>query len=173
MDRSRVLQLKTDLKHREDALRQQLAGAGERPNNGAGGSRKLQGGVHSRQREGSEEWRDLKEEERAPERYQASRAPQIQGPKEEGAQEEKATRRTTPKTALRAAREGQEAKTVVGRGGQHKGGMVVVSDRAKKATLVKLLGMDATVVVMPQGQLAKIVKRNIHMGNCKKNLEGG
>ena len=47
----------------------------------------MQGGVHSRQREGSEKWRDLKEEEHASERYQASRAPQIQGPEEEGAKE--------------------------------------------------------------------------------------
>ena len=70
-------------------------------------------------------------------------------------------------------RERKEAETVAGRGVAHKGGMVLVSDRAKKTTLARLLGMDATVVVMRQGQLAEIVKRNIHKGNCKKNLEGG
>ena len=43
-----------------------------------------------------------------------------------------------------------------------------MSDRAKKTTLARVLGMDATVVVMPQGQLAEIVKRNIHKGNRKK-----
>ena len=88
--------------------------------------------------------------------------------KEEGTQEEKPTQRTAPKTLLKSAREGQEAETVAGRGVSHKGGMVVVSDRAKKATLARLLGMDATVVVMPQGQLAMIVKRNIHKRNCPK-----
>ena len=42
-DRSLVLQLKTDLQHREDALRQQQAGARERPDNGPSVGRKLQG----------------------------------------------------------------------------------------------------------------------------------
>ena len=59
---------------------------------------------------------------------------------------------------MKVGREGKEAETVAGRGVAHKGGMVLVSDRAKKTTL----GMDATVVVVPQGQLAEIVKRNIH-----------
>ena len=62
-----VLQLKTDLRHREEALRQQPAGARERPDNGAGGGRKLQGGIHSRQKERVEEWGDLKEEDCDPE----------------------------------------------------------------------------------------------------------
>ena len=85
-----------------------------------------------------------------------------------------ATLRTAPKTLLKLAQEGQEAETVAGRGVSHKGGMVLVSDRAKKTTLARFLGMGATVLVMPQRQLAEIVKRNIHKGNCKKkNLEGG
>ena len=66
-DRSRVLHLKTDLQHREDALRQQQAGAREKPDNCAGGGRKLQGGIHSRQQERGEEWGDLKEEDCDPE----------------------------------------------------------------------------------------------------------
>ena len=65
-------------------------------------------------------------------------------------------------------REGKEAETVAGWGVAHKGGMVLVSDRAKKTTLARVLGMDATVLVMPQGQLAEIVKMNIHKGNCKR-----
>ena len=88
--------------------------------------------------------------------------------KEEGTQEEKATQRTAPKTLGKVGREGKEAEKVAGRGAAHKGGMVLVSDRAKKTTLARVLGMDATVVVMPQGQLAEIVKRNIHKGNRKK-----
>ena len=59
-DRSRMLQLKADLQHREEALKQQLAGARERQDNGAGRGMKIQDGVHSRQRERSGEWGDLK-----------------------------------------------------------------------------------------------------------------
>ena len=42
---------------------------------------------------------------------------------------------------------------------------MVVSDRAKKSTLAKLVGMDSTVVVMPQEQVAKIVIQNTHRVN--------
>ena len=115
MDRSRVLQLKTDLKHREDALRQQLAGARERPDNGAGGGSKLQGGVHRRQRERSEEWRDLKEEECEPDLYQASRAPQIQNPEGEEPIEKNRHRREEQdeqkRTNPRTARRGEKSRT--------------------------------------------------------------
>ena len=128
------------------------------------------------QRERSETWGDLKEESCKPEKYKASRVPQIQNPEgeepieksrhrreeqggqkrtnpktahrgeesgtssragdknqtpqsargesreenpdkfdhhnEEGTQEERRTQRTTPKTSLKSAREGQEAETV-------------------------------------------------------------
>ena len=226
-----MLQLKTDLQHREDALKQPQARARERPDNGTGGGRKSQGGIHSRQQERGEEWADLEETARYPELYPASGAPQIKNPKreepleknmhrreeqdeqrrttpmtvrrreesrtssrarnksrtplpqsagggrqkvatdnfdphnEEGTQEEKATQRTPPIASLELARKGQEAKTLFGRGVQHRGGMVVVSDRAKKATLARLVGMDAMVMVMPQEHLAKIVRRNTHRGN--------
>ena len=50
---------------------------------------------------------------------------------------------------------------------------MVVSDRAKKATLARLLGMDAIVVVMPQEQLAKIVRRNTHRGNRQRTPQEG
>ena len=46
--------------------------------------------------------------------------------------------------------------------------MVVVSDRAKKATLVRLLGMEAMVVVMLQEHLAKIVRQKNHRGNRRR-----
>ena len=36
----------------------------------------------------------------------------------------------------------------------------MVSDRARKATLARLLGMDTMVVVMLQEQLDQIVRRN-------------
>ena len=69
---------------------------------------------------------------------------------EEGTQEknrylslegEKATKKSPPRALLESALKGQEAGTILGLGAQHKGGMVVVSDRAKKATLAMLLGM--------------------------------
>ena len=68
-DRSLVLQLKTDLQHREDAIKKK-ARARERPVNGASGGRKLQ----SRQQE-----RDLEEEDRHPELCQKGGAPR-EGP---------------------------------------------------------------------------------------------
>ena len=40
--------------------------------------------------------------------------------------------------------------------------MVIVSGRAKKATLARLLGLEELVVVMPQEQLAKIVMQDAH-----------
>ena len=58
-------------------------------------------------------------------------------------------------------------------GVHHKGGMVVVSDRTEKSTLAKLLGMDATVEVMPQEQLAKIVGQNTHKGRRQNPSRGG
>ena len=56
-DQSRVMQLKTDLQHREEALTQQSTGVRKRPNNGKGGGSKLQGGIYSRQQEQSEQKR--------------------------------------------------------------------------------------------------------------------
>ena len=50
---------------------------------------------------------------------------------------------------------------------------MVVSDRAKKATLARLLSMDAMVVVMPQEQLAKIVRQNTHRGNRRRTPQEG
>ena len=57
-DRSRMLQLKTDLQHRDDALKQPQAKARGRPDNGTGRGRKSQGGIHSRQQERGKEWTD-------------------------------------------------------------------------------------------------------------------
>ena len=48
-----------------------------------------------------------------------------------------------------------QAGTLLSLGAQYKGGMVVVSGRAKKATLARLLGIEELVVVMPQEPLAK------------------
>ena len=56
----------------------------------------------------------------------------------------------------------QEAGTLLSLGAQNKGGMVVVSDRAKRATLARLLGLEELVVVMPQEHLAKIVMQDTH-----------
>ena len=39
---------------------------------------------------------------------------------------------------------------------------MVVSDRAKRATLVRLLGLEELVVVMPREHLAKIVMQDTH-----------
>ena len=64
-------------------------------------------------------------------------------------QGEKATKKSPPRASLEAA-------------------MVVVSDRAKKATLVRLLGMEAMVVVMLQEHLAKIVRQKNHRGNRRR-----
>ena len=69
------------MQHREEALRQQPAGASDRPDNRAGEGRKLQGGIYSRQQERGEEWGDLMEEDYNPELSQASGAPQIKNPK--------------------------------------------------------------------------------------------
>ena len=44
----------------------------------------------------------------------------------------------------------------------------MVSDRAKKATLARLLGMDTMGVVMPQEQLAQIVRQNTHRRNHRR-----
>ena len=57
-DRSRMLQLKTDLQHRDDALKQPQAKARGTPDNGTGRGRKSQGGIHSRQQERGKEWTD-------------------------------------------------------------------------------------------------------------------
>ena len=40
--------------------------------------------------------------------------------------------------------------------------MVVVSGRAKKETLARLLGLEELVVVMPQEPLAKIIMQDAH-----------
>ena len=87
--------------------------------------------------------------------------------------EKEGTQRTPPIAPLESAQRGQETETLVGRGVQKKGGTVVVSDRAKKATLARLLGMDAMVVVMPQEQLTKIVRRNTHRGNRRRTPQEG
>ena len=60
---------------------------------------------------------------------------------EEETQEDKATQRTPPKASSELVWKGQEAETLVGRGVQHKGGTVVVSDGAKKAKLARPLSM--------------------------------
>ena len=86
----------------------------------------------------------------------------------EGTQEVKATQRKTPKALLGSDRKGQETETLVGQGVQHKAGTVVVSDRANKSTLVKLLGMDAMVVVMAQEHLAKIIRQNTNRGKGQR-----
>ena len=44
----------------------------------------------------------------------------------------------------------------------------MVSDRAKKAKLARLLGMDTMGVVMPQEQLAQIVRQNTHRRNHRR-----
>ena len=44
----------------------------------------------------------------------------------------------------------------------------MVSDRAKRATLAKLLCMEALVVVMPQEHLAKIVRQDTHRENHRR-----
>ena len=85
------------------------------------------------------------------------------------------TRGHTPKALLESDQKTQEMEALAGRGVHHKGGMVVVLDRAKKSTLTKLLGMNAMVVgVMPQDQLVKIVRQNTNKGRRKKkNLKRG
>ena len=50
---------------------------------------------------------------------------------------------------------------------------MVVSDRAKKATLARLLSMDAMVIVMPQEQLAKTIRENTHRENCQRTPQKG
>ena len=62
MDQSRVMQLKADLQHEEQTLKQQRGEVRERSNDGAGRDRKIQDGVHSMQQERSEKWGDLTEE---------------------------------------------------------------------------------------------------------------
>ena len=91
----------------------------------------------------------------------------------EGTQEEKADQRTTPKAFLGSDQKNQEMEALAGRGFLHKGGMVVVSDRAKKLTLTNLLGIDATVIVMPQEQRVKIVRQYTNKGRHQKTSRGG
>ena len=182
-DRSRGMQLKADLQYEEQTLKRQQGEVKERADKPSEKS------WHRREERVGQKRMIPKPAQRGEERETSPRAkdenqtPRVQSAKgerwkenqgkinlheEEGTQEEKATQRTAPKTLLKVALEGQEAETVAGQGVSNKGGMVLVSDGAKRTTLARLLGMDATVVVMPQGQLAEIVKRNIHKGNCKK-----
>ena len=109
------MQLKTDLQHREEALRQQPAGARERPDNGAGEGRKLQGEIYNRQQERGKEWGNLKEEDCDPELSQASRAPQVKNPKGEEPIEKNRHRREEQdeqkRTNPRTARQGEKSRT--------------------------------------------------------------
>ena len=161
-----MIQLKADLQHREKALKQQLGGVRERPDDGAGRGRKIQDGVHSMQREQSGKWGDLMEEGCKPEVYKASRVPQIRNPEgeepiEKGRhqrEEQDGQKQTNPKTA----RPGEESGTSSRTGDKNQTPWVQSAggEGDEEATLARLLGMDATVVVMPQEQLTKIVKRN-------------
>ena len=103
------------MQHREEALRQQPAGARENPVNSEGGSRKLQGEIHHRQQKGGKERGYRKEEDHDPELYQASGPPRIKNPKGEEPlernrpwrEEQDDQKRTTPRTG----RHGEESRT--------------------------------------------------------------
>ena len=110
-DRALVLQLKTDLQHKEDAIKKQ-GGAREMPVNGASGGTKLL----SRQQE-----RDCEEEGRHPELGQSIGAPQSKKPerkelleKDRHRREEQDKQRRTPPRTMRQ-REGSRSSSLAKR----------------------------------------------------------
>ena len=76
---------------------------------------------------------------------------------EPGQREKEAAKKLLLLASSESAQKALEAGTLLSLGAQKNGGMVVVSGRARKATLARLLGLEELVVVMPQEHLAKIV----------------
>ena len=87
---------------------------------------------------------------------------------EPGQREREAAKKLLLLASSESALKALGAGTLLSLGAQNKGGMVVVSDRAKRATLAKLLCMEALVVVMPQEHLAKIVRQDTHRENHRR-----
>ena len=92
----------------------------------------------------------------------SSRGEKAQIKEEPGQREREAAKKLLLLASSESAQKALEAGTLLSLGAQYKGGMVVVSGRAKKATLARLLGLEELVVVMPQEQLAKIVMQDAH-----------
>ena len=92
----------------------------------------------------------------------ASRGERSQVREEPGQREREAAKRVLLLVASESAQKALAAGTLLSLGAQAKGGLVVVSGRAQKAILARLLGLEELVGIMPQEALAKIVMQDSH-----------